>query len=78
MKLSKFIEGLKTLQPYYKNGDGYHLGADNDQFYAYQTDRPLTPEDVKKMTDLGWFQPNGGISSDGGEYDPEGCWSAFM
>ena len=74
MKLSNFIEGLKVLQSYYEGGDGYHIGAEHDQFYAYQTDRPLTPEDVQKMRDLGWFQPE---QADGKEYDPEDGWSAF-
>ena len=77
MKLSNFIEGLKTLQPYYENGDGYHIGAEHDQFYAYQTSKPLTPEDQQKMCELGWFQPGGGMSGDGGEYDPGNGWSAF-
>jgi hypothetical protein len=73
MKLSSFIEGLKTLQPYYKDGDGFHIGAEHDQFYAYQTDRPLTPEDVQKMRDLGWFQPEQKSEA----YDPENGWSAI-
>jgi hypothetical protein len=77
MQLSKFVEGLKTLLPYYNAPDGYHIGAEHDQFYAYQTDKPLTPEDVQKMCGLGWFQPEGGISDDGGEYDPENGWSAW-
>jgi hypothetical protein len=74
MKLSNFIKGLKTLQPYYKGGDGYHIGAEHDQFYAYQTERPLTSEDVQKMRDLGWFQPE---QEDDAEYDPENGWSAI-
>jgi len=74
MKLSNFIEGLKTLQPYYNGGDGYHIGAEHDQFYAYQTDKPLTPEDAQKMRDLGWFQPE---QKDKEKYDPENGWSAF-
>jgi hypothetical protein len=74
MKLSKFIEGLKILQPYYEGGDGYHIGAEHDQFYAYKTDKPLTPEDVQKMRDLDWFQPD---QDDGAEYDPDEGWSAF-
>lgn len=77
MKLQNFIDGLKTLQPYYEGGDGYHIGAEHDQFYCYMTDCPLTPEDVQKMLTLGWFQPDNGISEDGGEYDPENGWSAF-
>lgn len=73
MKLSNFIEGLKILQPYYLGGDGFHIGAEHDQFYCYQTDSPLTPEDVQKMRDLGWFQPETGDD----EYDPQEGWSAF-
>ena len=74
MKLSNFIEGLKTLQPYYEGGDGYHIGAEHDQFYAYKTDKPLTQEDVQKMRVLGWFQSG---QDDGTEYDPEDGWTAF-
>jgi len=74
MTLNNFIEGLKTLQPYYKDGDDYHIGAEHDQFYAYETDSPLTPEDVKKMLDLGWFQPD---QDEDAAYDPEEGWSAF-
>ena len=74
MKLSNFVEGLKTLQPYYNGGDGYHIGAEHDQFYCYQTDKPLTPEDVQKMRDLGWFQPE---HEDSDEYDQQEGWSAF-
>ena len=77
MKLSNFIEGLKTLQPYYDNGDGYHIGAEHDQFYAYKTDKPLTQEDQLRMVKMGWFQPDGGMSEDEGEYDPDNGWSAF-
>ena len=79
MKLSNFIEGLKILQPYYDDGDGYHIGAEHDQFYAYATNRPLTPEDQKKMCDLDWFQPESGFSSEseGINYDPDDGWSAF-
>lgn len=75
MRLSNFIEGLKTLQPYYEDGDGYRISAEHDQFYAHQTDKPLTPEDVQKMHDLGWFQPD--PPDDDDEYNPENGWSAF-
>lgn len=75
MKLDAFIKGLQTLQPYYNGGDGYHIGAEHDQFYAYQTANPLTEEDVAKMRELGWFQPE--QDSDDAPYDPENGWSAF-
>ena len=74
MKLKNFIEGLRILQPYYLGCDGYHIGADHDQFYVYRTDSPLTPEDIEKMRDLGWFQPD---APNDNEYDPADSWSAF-
>ena len=77
MRLSAFIDGLNILRPYYNNPNGYHIEAEHDRFYCYETDKPLTPEDVKKMRDLGWFQPEDGIDPDGGEYNPEDGWSAF-
>ena len=74
MKLNNFLEGLKTLQPFYKDGNGHHIGAEHDQFYAYATDTPLTPEAVENMLALGWFQPE---QEDEAPYDPEEGWSAF-
>lgn len=56
MKLSNFVDGLSTLRPYYNDPDGYHIGAEHDQFWAFQTDKPLPPEVVQQMIELGWFQ----------------------
>ena len=59
-----------------------YRSAGQDSFWTWRTlmyrflDR-LTPEDVQKMVNLGWFQPEGGIDSNGGVYDPENGWSAF-
>jgi hypothetical protein len=78
MKLSNLIDGLTTLRPYYDDQDGYHTGAEHDQIYAYATSRPLTPEDVAKMKELGWFQPDASPKDDEDPpYDPEEGWSAF-
>lgn len=73
MILSKFIAGLETLRPHYKDGDGYHIGAEHDQFYAYATDTPLSDDEVAKMRELGWFQPDTSEEI----YSPEDGWSAF-
>ena len=80
MKLSAFIEGLQILKPHYKDGDGYEIGAEHDQFYAYQTETPLTDEEVARMRELGWFQPEVPEDDDEnpGPYDPEEGWSAFV
>jgi len=73
MKLSDFVDGLNILRPYYIDPDGYHIGAEHDQFYAYATDRALSAEDQERMRTLGWFQPE----TDDDEYSIEDGWSAF-
>ena len=70
MKLNNFIEGLQILQQYFDN-DGYYTSSEHDQFIVYPTDRKLSKEDVQKMKDLGWFQP------DSDDYNPEENWSAI-
>src|SRR5687768_4768735 len=72
MMLGKFIEGLEILRGYYKDPDGCHIGAEHDQFFVYATDKPLSEEDVKKMQELGWFQPESDNNGDTPPpYDPE-------
>lgn len=74
MQLSKFIAGLTILAKYYDDPDGYHIGAEHDQFYAYRTDKPVAPDDVAKLFELDWFQPD---AAEGEGYDPDEGWSAF-
>lgn len=74
MKLNDIISGLTVLQKAYTNPNGYHTGAEHDQFYAYATDRPLDEAEVAEMKRLGWFQPEVG---DDAPYDPAEGWSAF-
>ncbi len=80
MKLLAFIEGLQILAPYYEGGDGYHLGAEHDIFYAYATAKPLPETAVTKMYELGWFQPDVEEVEDDkpGPYDPEEGWAAYV
>ena len=78
MKLSNFIEGLTILRKYYAKPDGYHIGAEHDQFYAYATDLPLSDGDLEMMRALGWFQPDSDNNEDTPPpYDPNDGWSAF-
>ena len=80
MKLNDFIDGLLILKKYY-NEDGYHIGANQDQFYVYRTDYPLSSEDVDSLIDLGWFQPNTidhDPNIDWAEYDSNLGWSVFI
>lgn len=78
MKISDCIGGLQVLQPYYDNE--YNVGAEHDVFYAYATQRPLTPEDVQKMVNFGWFQQDADTGDDDFEakhYDPEEGWCSY-
>lgn len=81
MKLDAFIEGLQILQKHYAKPDGYHIGAEHDQFYAYATTTPLEPQEVERMLDLGWFQPDAeydhGDEMKPSDYDATEGWSAF-
>lgn len=76
MKLGDFIAGLQILQPHYTGGDGYHIGSEHDQFYAYATDTPLEPHEVLAMVGLGWFQPDCDFEGPD-SYKPTEGWSAF-
>ena len=75
MNLKQFIVGVQILRQYYDNPDGYHLDADHDIIYLYPTDRPLTPEHVTELLELGWFQPD--QQEDEFTYDPDSAWQAY-
>jgi hypothetical protein len=77
MNLANFIAGLQLLSNHFEKRDGYHIGAEHDQFYVYQTDRPLSPEDVARLYALDWFQE--GKSEEGpASYDPGEGWTCFV
>lgn len=77
MKLSNFIEGLQILQKHYDGGDGYHLGSEHDVFYAYKTNTPLSPDEVRRMYELDWHQED--VEGTGPEsYSVEASWAAYV
>lgn len=71
MALSKFMEGLNTLRPYYDDPEGRHVGAANDLVFAWATDKRMSKDDAAKMFALGWFQSCGR----GASYDPKDGWN---
>ena len=73
MNMKELVDGLNILRPHFYDPDGYHVGAEHDQFYVYATDTPLNEDEIASLRDLGWFQPS--CSED--EYQPEEGWSAF-
>ncbi len=87
MRTKDIIEGLTILEKYRSEPDGYNTGAEHDQIYAYATDSPVSEEDVKRLVELGWFQPDveiGRPESDSSQdfsienYDPSERWSCFV
>lgn len=80
MKLIDMIETLNMVLPYYDDPTDYVFGAEHDQIYLYATDRPLSPEHVNRMVELGWSQ-KGGANEDAPDayaaYDPEESWYTF-
>ncbi len=75
MKLSNFIAGLAILREHFTDQDGYHLSAEHDEIGIYPTDTPLSPDEVKRMHALGWWQV--GQDSEAGEYSHDESWGAF-
>ena len=79
MNLKNFIAGIEIIKTYYNNQEGYHIGAEHDQIYLYETDRPITPEHVEMLEELDWFQPDAYEDDEGEtEYDPNIGWGAFV
>lgn len=70
MNLKDFTTGVKILAPYYDDPDGYHIGAEHDQFYMYATDKPVSKSDLEDLVNAGWFQDDV-TCEDGVEFGPE-------
>lgn len=75
MTISNFVEGITILRGFYKDRDGYHIGAEHDMVYLYATDRPLTAVAFQAMKDLGWWQQESGEDEN---YNPDASWGAFV
>lgn len=79
MNLKNFIAGIEIIKQYYNNQEGYYLRSEYEQFFLYETDRPITPEHVEMLKELDWFQPYADEDDEGeSEYDPNIGWSAFI
>lgn len=81
MNLDNFIAGLEIIRKYYEKTDGYHLGAEHDIIYVYATERPISDDDLKKLCELNWHQPEVDTGDEDFEprhYDPEEGWAALV
>jgi hypothetical protein len=80
MKLMNLVEGLQILAPFYEGGDGYHIGAEHDTFFAYSTDKPLPSAAVERLVELGWFQEDAVYEDEfkAENYNAEEGWTAYV
>lgn len=79
MKLKNLVEGIAILRPYYTDPDGYNMGCEHDEFCMFPTDKPVSTEDLAKLIELDWFQPDVKVDDlTVGDYDPEESWCAFV
>ena len=46
MTFSELRKALETLEPFYKDPLGYHIGAEHDIIYFFATDLPLSQEAI--------------------------------
>lgn len=79
MNIKNIIDGIAILRTYFENPDGYHLGAEHDEIFIFKTDHPMSPEDVARVRELGWFQTEAeDDEEDGAEYSAEEAWCAYV
>lgn len=88
MTLENLMNGLTILREHFGEEAGYVIGAEHDQFFVYQTTKPMNKAAVVAMRQLGWNQyDKAGDDVDDPEtatedelfaaYDPEASWSCF-
>lgn len=56
MKLANIIEGMQIIAKHTK--DQYCVQGEHDQIYCGEFDLPLSEEEKKRMSELGWFEDN--------------------
>lgn len=84
MTLGKFMAGLYILSKYYNQPDGYHLGAEHDIVYVYPTGRQVNEDDLKKLFQFDFFQPEVQTPEDCAPedtwkyYAPEEGWATYV
>jgi hypothetical protein len=81
MKTCDIIEGLTILEKYRERADGYNTGAEHDQIFAYATEKPVSEDDLRRLVELEWFQPDVDCGEDDftvNNYDPEEGWSCLV
>lgn len=76
MRTIDIIEGLTILQKYRTSQQGFDVGAEHDELFAYATDLPLSVDDLARMRELGWRQTNWGNNNR--DYDVSEGWGCYV
>jgi hypothetical protein len=54
--LRNFLLGMDILKNHYADPDGYHLGAEHDEIFAFNPEHELNSAEIAAMKELGWRQ----------------------
>ncbi len=81
MNLRDFKAGVEIISRYYNDPDGYHIGAEHDVFYMYQTNKPISKHDLEALIKHGLFQEEVKYENSdefqAADYDPEEGWTCY-
>lgn len=74
MRTGDVISGLRILEDYRRQHNGFDVHAEENLIVARFTDKEVSHGDRARLRQLGWFQDSGGPGSGGGsgEYN-KGC-----
>ena len=81
MKNEYIIEGMTIISKYYNKDNNYNVGAEHDILYLFETDKPVSKEDLKTLIDLGWTQEEADFVDETftiAAYDQGLSWSAYV
>lgn len=72
--MSEVIEGIQILQKYFDK-DEHNIAGEYKNIYVDPTDKPISPEDLDRVYELGWVQDEVKLDENRDyPYDPELGW----
>jgi hypothetical protein len=74
MTIPELIESLEIFQRYFEGSAPFAISAEHDEIWITATDLPISEQDIKRLRELGWQQPDWLTD----EYDPGATWQHFV
>jgi hypothetical protein len=59
MNTKGIIEGMTILFKYYKDENGFNVGAEHDEIWMFAPDLPISDKDKDRLMKLGWVIESG-------------------